>query len=493
LKHEAEIDAVDDNGNQSLHWACRKGHSETVKLMVSHKANVNAVDKHGQTLLYIAAGGKKDCHELCEMLLRYGAKIDAADKDGNQALHVACDLGLTSTVKILLNYNADVSAIGSDGQTCLHKAVSSRRDCYDLFSFILWKHPYVNIVDSNRNTPLHLALLNGKLEMAEQLLASGSDCKVLNSCGETVLHSLCKSGMDGDELCEDLISHGASLYVTDREGSVALHYALKNKLFKTSSLLFKKWDGSLEELLKFNIQKIAFSDLLYFAIDCDDSECCQKLLDIGVDPNAATEKGQLPLHLAITKDKDAMTRLLLSHGAKVDKIKIGGVTALKRSATRGTRSLTSLLQGSYDFPNEIVSQGETALQIYLSSCKEETAVTVFVRVDVVGRDGAGKTSLTKSLTLQEFDSDELSTRGVVFDPKCQIIVKEACDWTTPLTHEHCKDMYDRNVIAIMADKLDTPKVKDDYFRSKEAERPKKKKDQIDLVVLRRNPSLYRVL
>ena len=127
------------------------------------------------------------------------------------------------------------------------------------------------------------------------------------------------------------------------------------------------------------------------------------------------------------------------------------------------------------FPEEIVSQGEAALQIYLSSCSEGTAVTVFLRVDVVGRDGAGKTSLTKSLTLQEFDPNELSTRGVVFDPKCQIIVKEACDWTTPLTSKHYRDMYDKNVTAIVADKLDTPEVKDHYFRSKEAERPKRSK------------------
>ena len=127
------------------------------------------------------------------------------------------------------------------------------------------------------------------------------------------------------------------------------------------------------------------------------------------------------------------------------------------------------------FPDEIVSQGETALQMYLSSCSEGTAVTVFLRVDVVGRDRAGKTSLTKSLILQEFDPNELSTRGVVIDPKCQIIVKEACDWTTPLTTEHYRDMYEKNVVAIIAGKLDTPEVKDQYFRSKDLERSRRKK------------------
>ena len=125
------------------------------------------------------------------------------------------------------------------------------------------------------------------------------------------------------------------------------------------------------------------------------------------------------------------------------------------------------------FPDEIVSQGVTALQIYQSSCSEGTAVTVFLRVDIVGRDGAGKTSLTKSLTLQEFDPDELSTRGVVFDPKCQIIVKDTCDWTTPLTNIHYRDLHNKNVTAIVAGKLDTPAVKNRYFRSKEGPRRKK--------------------
>ena len=127
------------------------------------------------------------------------------------------------------------------------------------------------------------------------------------------------------------------------------------------------------------------------------------------------------------------------------------------------------------FPDEIVSQGEAALKIYLSSCGEGTAVTVFLRVDVVGRDGAGKTSLTKSLTLQEFDPDEPSTRGINIDPRCQIIVREACDWTTRLTSQYYQQMYDRNITTIVADKLDTPEVKGQYFTLKKEEGPKRGK------------------
>ena len=118
-----------------------------------------------------------------------------------------------------------------------------------------------------------------------------------------------------------------------------------------------------------------------------------------------------------------------------------------------------------------MSQGEAAVQIYLKSCNEGSAVTVFLRIDVVGRDGVGKTSLTKSLTLQTFNPSELSTRGVVCYPNCQIIVKESCDWTTPLTRKDYKDIYDKNITAIMAESFDKPKVRDEYLSSKVEQRP----------------------
>ena len=128
-----------------------------------------------------------------------------------------------------------------------------------------------------------------------------------------------------------------------------------------------------------------------------------------------------------------------------------------------------------------MSQGEAAVQIYVASCNEGSAVTVFLRIDVVGRDGAGKTSLTKSLTLQTFNPDELSTRGVVFDPKCQIIVKESCDWTTPLTRKAYRDIYDKNITAIMAESLNKPELRGEYLSSKVEQRPMQLKLDADSI------------
>ena len=257
LKHDAKVDAVDEGGNRPLHLACKWYHSESMKLIVSHGADIDAVNKHGQTPLHTVAGGTSDCPELCEVLLKHDAKIDAVDKDGNQALHVACDSGLTSTVGALLHCNVDVSAINSDGQTSLYKAACGQKDCPELCLLLIGKGAEVNAVDNSGNTPLQAALQDSKLKMAEVLLANGSDCKVVNGCGETLLHSVCKGGgIDRHELCEELILHGASPHLADREGNfLPLHVALKNKLSKTSCLLFKQLDGcTLDDLQKMKIQ-----------------------------------------------------------------------------------------------------------------------------------------------------------------------------------------------------------------------------------------------
>ena len=101
------------------------------------------------------------------------------------------------------------------------------------------------------------------------------------------------------------------------------------------------------------------------------------------------------------------------------------------------------------------------MRIYDAACNEENAVTVFLRVDVVGRDGAGKTSLTKSITLMKFDQYEPSTRGVI--PMSRIIMKEARNWTVPVTSEHYRDLYEKNITAVMAEAFNKPEEKDKFL------------------------------
>ena len=58
LANGANVDAKEQcEGQTPLHWAIKGEHEALVQLLLTHKANIHAVDNNGSTPLHIAAGG----------------------------------------------------------------------------------------------------------------------------------------------------------------------------------------------------------------------------------------------------------------------------------------------------------------------------------------------------------------------------------------------------------------------------------------------------
>jgi ankyrin repeat protein len=55
LSHGAELDAVDDRGRTALMMAAEIGHAEVVKLLIGRGADQSVRDKGGRTALDLAA------------------------------------------------------------------------------------------------------------------------------------------------------------------------------------------------------------------------------------------------------------------------------------------------------------------------------------------------------------------------------------------------------------------------------------------------------
>ena len=90
----------------------------------------------------------------------------------------------------------------------------------------------------------------------------------------------------------------------------------------------------------------------------------------------------------------------------------------------------------------------------MNALKEGYAEAKFIRINIVGKDGAGKTSLWKSLTEQTFDSEELSTVGATSDDKnLHIVVKESCNWTTSIDAEESLKAFDRMLASSVATRM----------------------------------------
>lgn len=95
--------------------AAENGTVEMVKLLVAHKADVNAQDRDGITALMKAIAQRN--LPMVELLLDAGADIDARDRRGHTALTTAVLRSDPDVLKALIARGAEVDVVSAMGTT----------------------------------------------------------------------------------------------------------------------------------------------------------------------------------------------------------------------------------------------------------------------------------------------------------------------------------------------------------------------------------------
>ena len=370
------VNVADRRGNRALHLAVGNVNIQTVQLLVDCGADVNALNEDGQTPLHTAAGGEKDCPELCSILLKHNAKIDAVDKDGNQPLHLAWKRGHTRTSRLLLSNGADVNALNENGQTPLHTAAGGKKDCPELCSILVEYNAKIDAVDKDGNQPLHLAcsrlhsetcsllvshgasttslnkqqkqpvvlanesvMMNFKVEKSNhalhiasrigdtrtvQLLVDcGADVNVLNEDGQTPLHTAAGGLLGRPELCSILLKRNAKIDAVDKDGNQPLHLACDAAVMST-----------VQHLLDCNADVFATNNCHQTALHkaaCskrDRPEVCVMLIAKGAQVNATDGNGDTSLHVAFQKRKMKTVDVLVENDADCNVVNVCGETLL---------------------------------------------------------------------------------------------------------------------------------------------------------------------
>jgi ankyrin repeat protein len=83
------VESPDDGGFTLLDMAVISNRIEAVRLLVTHGANVNAVDQNGMTPLLYAASIDFGDSRMIDLLLKSGANKQARTKEGLTALELA--------------------------------------------------------------------------------------------------------------------------------------------------------------------------------------------------------------------------------------------------------------------------------------------------------------------------------------------------------------------------------------------------------------------
>uniref|UniRef100_A0A8D0LA43 Ankyrin repeat and death domain containing 1B n=1 Tax=Sphenodon punctatus TaxID=8508 RepID=A0A8D0LA43_SPHPU len=241
----------------ALHFAVAGNHISAVDFLLNHKARVDIADKHGLTVIHLAAwSGNLD---IMLMLVKAGADQKAKNQEGKNVLHfaaqsnsvkivdyliqdlqlkdlnkpeekgkkpflLAAEKGHIEMINNLIFLNLFTLEKDKEGNTALHLA--SKNGHSEVVEILLNHWEEINELNQNGETPFFLAVEGGHEKCAELLLEAGSDINILSKRQQTPLHLAADLG--NVELVEILLKADCDLKIVDKQRKTALAAASRS-------------------------------------------------------------------------------------------------------------------------------------------------------------------------------------------------------------------------------------------------------------------------
>lgn len=192
LDSGAPLNALNRGGNSALTTACRAANWTLARFLLERGAKATPVD--GEPALVAAAGITDDDDEGVRVLLKHRAAVNATDTNGRSALMVAAAEGHVKIARGLRAAGADVGLADKRGSTALMEA--ARAGAHDIVQLLAEASPDPRVRDSHGRDALTLACQSprARAETIRALLALGAQAKEIGGDGRSALDHAAGAG-----------------------------------------------------------------------------------------------------------------------------------------------------------------------------------------------------------------------------------------------------------------------------------------------------------
>lgn len=332
-------DEDDESGDERLLFAIEP-------LLLSKK-----VDENGAPLKRARSWVNQTVLEIHQKMEELGFSLEKASiRDQRTVLHQAITAGHTEQLEFYLQKVSAQTINGKFGGENLETSLAwaIKKGQMAMAKRLISAGADVNEPDRLQNTPLHLAVAAGHLEMVELLIQNRAIVGLLNTWGQKCIMNLPfegdPAGLENScKILKLLQERGASINDQDYSGITMLHVAayeapvamLKMIISQSSSLEVRCQEGQTP---------------LHCAVRLANSESLDNvicLVEAGADLHAQIDEGLSVLELAELNDDPAIGSYIKSvilaqkERAELDKIKIRAKCSAGKEATEASLAGTS--------------------------------------------------------------------------------------------------------------------------------------------------------
>jgi len=192
----------------------------------------------------------------------------------------------------------------------IRQGVSSKQ-----FAKLVKRTQFVDQLDSNGQSALHLCISRGLIDHSKLLLRRGSNINLQDNTGFTPLH--CGALEQQIESCKFLLEcKGINATITTNENANVLHYLVRNFVDEENVVVYRRvLDLLIEKGLDVNVANRHSEAPIHYSCMKGNILTAAFLLERGADCNLKTAVGETPLHYAIRSGCLKLVRMLMENGA----------------------------------------------------------------------------------------------------------------------------------------------------------------------------------